>query len=150
MQGRRFFSTSLLNHLKYHDPKAFKLAPHLPRLVKVDDRQFKKKVWDTFPYEESRACIASKPIWPAKTRDSSQYTLSFCRDDSFFTRHRLTVFDFPGERFADSAMTYQDFAGWSHDQLTFLGVAVAGWRRREWSSSGCGAGCRYEVPQDRA
>ena len=32
--------------------------------------------------------------------------------------------------------------------FTFLGVGFAGWQRREWSSSGCGAGCRYEVPQD--
>lgn len=123
--GKTVFLTSLINHLKYHDPLAFKLASHSVRLVKVDDRQPKKKVWDTFPYDEHRACIACKRMWPLKTRASSQYTLSFCRDDSFLTRHHLTIYDLPGERFADSAMTYMDFAQWSQHQLSFLGVALA-------------------------
>lgn len=123
--GKTVFLTSLINHLKYHDPRAFKLASHKPTLVKVDDRQPKEKVWDTFAYDENRACIAAKrPSWPPKTKDCSQYTLSFCRDDAFFTRHSLTIYDLPGERFADSAMTYMNFDEWSHHQLKFLNVAL--------------------------
>jgi predicted YcjX-like family ATPase len=123
--GKTVFLTSLINHLKYHNPAAFKLSPQTPRLVKVDDRPPKNQVWDTFPYDEYRACIACKHTWPEKTRDCSQYTLSFCRDDAFVTRHKLTLYDLPGERFADSAMTYMDFAQWSYNQLSFLGVALA-------------------------
>ena len=122
--GKTVFLTSLINHLKYHNPSAFKLDREGSiRLVKVDDRQPKAKLWHNFPYEPYRACIG-RGKWPSKTKDSYQYTLSFCRDDSFFTRLRLTVYDLPGERFADSAMTYMGFAQWSKHQLELLSCAL--------------------------
>ncbi len=124
--GKTVFLTSLINHLSCHDPSVFKLAPDPIELVEVDSRQPKKTIWDSFPYASQRTAMVDSRTWPDKTKASYQYTLSFCRDDSFLTRQHLTLYDLPGERFADLAMTYMDFDEWSHNQLQFLATQQHG------------------------
>ncbi len=119
--GKTVFLTSLINHIKCHHPDKFWLSPRGSRLVRPDDTPPEGAVWETFNYEAYRQCLAAKEgKWPDKTKDQSTYTLSFHQKDAFFTRYRLTLYDIPGERFADAGMAYMDYSRWSKAQVDIL------------------------------
>ena len=120
--GKTVFLTSLISHLLHHEPERFHLGPNL-HIVKPESLP-PTKGWSQFPYMENRRFLAGnhagKPEWPEKTRFPSQYRLEFERSDWRLSRMRLTLYDLPGERFADCAMYRQGFQRWSLQQIQWL------------------------------
>jgi predicted YcjX-like family ATPase len=116
--GKTVFLTSLINHLKDHDPARFHLGRRNPtvrcfREIAVDDG------WERFPYLSYRDSILSGQ-WPAKTKDRFQYACEFERTDRRFHRCKLKLYDLPGERMADAVMAIQNYAEWSDHSVGLL------------------------------
>ena len=130
--GKTVLLTSLLDHLRNHNPQRFRLRPaflsankapqitHYDVLEVTDERE-------AFPYEAFRKSLIQEACWPRKTRDSYQYRLKIYRDDSVLDRlvparfsTTLTFLDFPGERMADAPMTSLGFSDWSDYPLSAL------------------------------
>lgn len=121
--GKTVFLTSLINHLRYHDPQRFHIGKkdqqgeiirfrELPQLAKEDSI-----AW--FDYEGHRNQLVRQNRWPAKTRDFSQYVCRFERTDWFFNDVLLRLYDLPGERVNDLPMLNEQshpptaYAHWS-------------------------------------
>jgi len=115
--GKTVFLTSLIDHLRYHDPARFVLGTDGEarirkfRTERVDDE------WAPFPYEHFRDSLVHHAQWPEKTRDRSQFVCTFERSDWLLSNAKLKLYDFPGERIADAAMAGLDYAGWSDHVL---------------------------------
>jgi predicted YcjX-like family ATPase len=125
--GKTVFLTSLINHLKFHDPPRFVLgrrkrpaeATHFRELP--DDaataRGGGSLPW--FDYEGYRNQFVQNGRWPATTRDASQYACRFERNDWHVADVQLRLFDLPGERVNDIPMMFVTrdpalaFAVWS-------------------------------------
>ncbi len=125
--GKTVFLTSLINHLRYHDPLRFGIGKkekpaevvrfqELPKLVQEDGIPW-------FDYEGHRNQLVRQNRWPAKTRDFSQYACQFERTDWFFNDVILRLYDLPGERVNDLPMLNDDqepvaaFTRWSDQVL---------------------------------
>lgn len=120
--GKTVFLTSLISHLMHHVPKQFSLGPG--RQIVAPESLPPTKSWVRFPFDENRRFLSGncdgRPEWPEKTRFPSQFRLEFQRSDWRLAKMRLTLYDLPGERFADCAMYRRDFRRWSHQQLEWL------------------------------
>ncbi|WP_020472247.1 YcjX family protein [Zavarzinella formosa] len=124
--GKTVLLTSLINHLKFHDPLRFKLGA----ANKYGEVSHYKEITDTpdvrkpgslswFDYEGYRNQFVQNGKWPAATKDISQYVCEFERSDWTFNRLRLHLFDLPGERVNDIPMITGEkdaktaYAAWS-------------------------------------
>ncbi len=123
--GKTVLLTSLIDHLRNHDPRRFRLKP--AAFSKKDSARIKNyEVLDVasgmtaFPYTTFRQSLIQDSSWPSKTRDTYQYRLKIYRDDSPIDRllkakfsTNLSFLDFPGERIADAPITSLSFEDWS-------------------------------------
>ena len=124
--GKTVLLTSLINHLKFHDPLRFTIgspakpgeASHFHELT--NDRAIQGPgALPWFDYEGYRNQFVQNGKWPAATKDVSQYLCEFERSDWKFNNLRLHLFDLPGERVNDIPMIAGEkevapaFAAWS-------------------------------------
>jgi predicted YcjX-like family ATPase len=111
--GKTVFLTSLINHLKEHEPEQLPIAQgkaHIKRFT----QHIPGKGKNQFNYDRYRDTLVTKGNWPEKTADSSHFICSFERSDWKYTKAEFELFDFPGERVADAAMVdIKDFSTWS-------------------------------------
>ncbi len=115
--GKTVFITSLISHLSEFTPSKFDIG----KGVEISNFRtiINKKQWPPeFKYEKYRNAIAKKN-WPEKSTDCSLYTCEFSRSDWRLKKHKLSLFDFPGERIADAAIAaFKDYGEWSDHILT--------------------------------
>lgn len=114
--GKTVFLTSLLNHLRDHDPDRFPLGEpgaHIRKFTELPT----DPGWPAFNVAGHRDGLVHAGKWPAKTRDRSQYVCSFERTDWTFSDVLLKLYDLPGERVADAGMAGRGFADWSDHVL---------------------------------
>lgn len=108
--GKSTFITSLINHIKHHDPG--KLALRSKAKIIFDEELRPTNGLGRFPYEE----IRSSRKWPPKTRSMHQYRCTFFRSDWKLTKGELELVDIPGERLPDiasiSRFTYEEWSDW--------------------------------------
>lgn len=121
--GKTVLLTSLINHLKFHDPTRFILGRRNKPGEATHYREIHESVrggalpW--FDYEGYRNQFVQQGRWPATTRDASQYVARFERSDWTLCDLQLQLFDLPGERVNDIPMIsdHSDpnvaFADWS-------------------------------------
>jgi uncharacterized protein len=110
--GKTVFLTSLINHLKFHDPPRFVLGnrkrpgevTHFRELPENDFSARGGGGLPWFDYEGYRNQFVQNSRWPATTRDASQYACRFERSDWHFADMQLRLFDLPGERVNDIPM----------------------------------------------
>lgn len=129
--GKTAFLTSLINHLKHHDPERhepeheFFLEPHSG--AKITHFQYlpARNGQTSFPYERYRNQLVEDNQWPSKTKDCSHYRCTFQRSDwrSLFGLFgpldvELEFYDFPGDRLADMEMVETgSYQAWSERVL---------------------------------
>jgi predicted YcjX-like family ATPase len=123
--GKTVLLTSLINHLRYHDPARFVLGrrDRPAEITRYSDLTENPRhasgplPW--FDYEGYRNQFVRQGQWPATTRDASQYACQFERSDWSLSDMRLRLFDLPGERVNDIPMIGEEknpaaaFALWS-------------------------------------
>jgi predicted YcjX-like family ATPase len=110
--GKTVFLTSLINHVKFHDPPRFVLgrrdrpgeASHFRDLQDDPHILHGGGGLPWFDYEGYRNQFVQNGRWPATTRDASQYACRFERSDWHVSDLRLRLFDLPGERVNDIPM----------------------------------------------
>ncbi len=114
--GKTVFLTSLISHLAEFGQVGF----HLGKAVDIADFRClaPKSSWPpVFPHSNFREDLA-RGRWPGKTTDCSQYECEFKRSDWKLFAQRMSFFDFPGERVADSAIAaYSSYGQWSDHML---------------------------------
>jgi predicted YcjX-like family ATPase len=114
--GKTVFLTSLINHLKFHDPPRFVLgrrdrfgeASHFRDLQDDPHITHGRGQLPWFDYEGYRNQFVQHGRWPATTRDASQYACRFERTDWHISDVQLRLFDLPGERVNDIPMMTGD------------------------------------------
>lgn len=132
--GKTVFLTSLIAHLKDHEPDLFHLHSFKhsldPRAIigkfrkPTDSEVIVKKfrhipsaaIEEDFPYERFRDALVNHGRWPEKTKDLNTYHMCFERTDRI-REIDITLIDFPGERIADAMMGNSDYVQWSDDLL---------------------------------
>lgn len=111
--GKTVFLTSLLDHIFHHKPGKFRLgAKGDARIGQAGELPDSAKASDRFPYQAFRKTLAQGRRWPKKTCDTPRFSVRFKRSD-WWLDTTVHLYDFPGERFADSLMADRDFAAWS-------------------------------------
>ena len=115
--GKTVFLTSLIDHLRHHDPGRFELGKDGEARIRKFRTRPVDDGWAAFPYEHFRDSLVHHAQWPEKTRDCSQFVCTFERSDWLLSDVKLKLYDFPGERIADAAMAGLDYAGWSDHVL---------------------------------
>src|SRR5438067_283033 len=117
--GKTVFLTSLINHLKDHDPARFRLGNG-----DVTIRRFRElaldRGWDPFNYKGNRDAVVHDGTWPRKTTDRAQYTCAFERSDWRLADAKLKFYDLPGERIADAIMALRIYKDWSDHVLGLI------------------------------
>jgi len=116
--GKTVFLTSLINHLKNHNPNAFRLGDDGIGVSKFRTGEADPG-WKLFDYELTRFLFKEKR-WPAKTREPMQFVCSFQRTDWKLHDVKLKFFDLPGDRLADAVMLTSSYAEWSDHILKRL------------------------------
>lgn len=126
--GKTVFLTTLINHLKHHDPSTFHL---FKEKNDVTVKQFtEEEVSDgigSFDHSVYAQAMRSGH-WPSKTVDVSEYTCRFDTDHHWVS-YQVEFLDWPGERVADVVMYKRDYAGWSDYLLKRWEVAEDPYRR---------------------
>lgn len=120
--GKTVLLTSLIDHLKKHDPGRFPLDGRHPSLVEVEPLPPATGA-EPFEYTTHRNRLGNRQ-WPVKTCTFSEYRALYVRDDWRYTTIDLSLLDIPGERLADLAMAHhRRFDDWSDTILHALRVA---------------------------
>lgn len=109
--GKTVLTTALINHLRYHNPREFKLGGIELTFIARDNVPAWLGKASEFPYERYRARVVEK--WPQKTVSTTGYACRFLRSDLGSRECSLLIIDIPGERFGDLAMADRTFAKWS-------------------------------------
>ena len=123
--GKTVLLTSLVNHLADHEPDRFRLGSP-PATIRKFRPEPSTPGWQPFEYHASRDALVEKGRWPAKTRDRSEFACRFDRSDWRFNSCVLRLFDFPGERLADTGMMARNYAEWSDHFFAAPGLSRAG------------------------
>ena len=111
--GKTVLITSLINHLKHHAPEKFRLGDGK---AKIDTNTYKDVFplisgWEMVQYSANRLNLAEGG-WPDKTGKLARYVCRFHRTDRP-EEQSVTIYDIPGERFADFLMYDRDYHEWS-------------------------------------
>ncbi len=114
--GKTSLLTSLIHHLKEHDPDRFRFAGGEATIRKFTQR-LPDEGWPQFDFSGCQNAVVRDGKWPARTFDRSMYSCSFQRTDWRFSDAVLKLYDLPGERIADAAMLLGGFAEWSDRML---------------------------------
>ncbi|NLV92247.1 MAG: YcjX family protein [Firmicutes bacterium] len=117
--GKTVFLTSLINHLRNHDPKRFQLGDS-PCRVTVFRELAPEYNLPRFPYEQYRSSLVNERRWPRKTTVTSNYVLAYARSDHPLVKYRLSLLDLPGERIMDLSMYGSSYRTWSRGILRRL------------------------------
>lgn len=118
--GKTVFLTSLINHLKEHDPEQFRLGDGPVRITRFRERPTDRG-WGAFPYQSHRTAFVDDRDWPRKTCDRSQFICTFERSDWRVSDVKLKLYDLPGERIADAVIAGMSYPEWSDHLLKVLG-----------------------------
>lgn len=124
--GKTVTLTSLLSHLKDHEPEELVVSPKKPNFLirKLTNRPVDSVILkrfrplsadlpsDVFNYERHRDALINHGKWPEKTKDQVHYRVRFERSD-WKRAVDFTFIDFPGERIADAIMGSDNFDHWS-------------------------------------
>lgn len=117
--GKTTFLTSLVAHLRSHDPAHLHLGPDVdvyPPAELPPDEGF-----EAFAFEAHRARLAREHRWPEKTAAVAQYKGDLTmRVRGGERRTRLSLLDCPGERLGDLPMAGRTFGAWSDWMLEQL------------------------------
>ncbi len=127
--GKTVFLTTLINHLKHHDPSTFRLFKEngditVKEFTEVEIESGGLRHFDHSIYAQSMRTGR----WPRKTVDVSNYTCRF-NTDHHWVNHQVEFLDWPGERVADVIMYKRDYAGWSDYLLNHWEVAEDDYRK---------------------
>jgi predicted YcjX-like family ATPase len=117
--GKTVFLTSLINHLKDHDPTRFRLGNGGVVLRRFRELPLDRG-WEPFNYKGNRDAVVHAGQWPGKTRDRAQYACAFERSDWWLTQAKLKFYDLPGERIADAYLAVKAYADWCDHILGLL------------------------------
>lgn len=119
--GKTVFLTSLINHLRDHEPHDFVLGAGA-RVTKFQTKKIDKRMGEALNYAAYRDALVYKGKWPQKTRDLSHFICSFNRSDWRASASELHLFDFPGERAADAGVAanaaYDDWSDYVIEHLS--------------------------------
>jgi predicted YcjX-like family ATPase len=118
--GKTAFLTSLIDHLRWHDPKVFRLGENRSWSIRGFQTLGNADGTPNFSYVKHRNQL-QEGRWPIKTCDSSEYRCRFdCSGGHFgnrlesWTGHtELSLIDLPGERIADLDMAAASYSDWS-------------------------------------
>ena len=112
--GKTVFLTSLLAHLKYHDPGLLHLGDNV-EIIRCETLSGDQGDLKEFPYEAFRSKLLNSNEWPDKTADSSSVKLEIeiKLGKKKTKRFRLEFLDFSGERTADFHMFSLGYSEWS-------------------------------------
>ncbi len=130
--GKTVFITSLINHLKYSDPKVLAISPKRKKrkknksrpvsIIEVKGGLAPKLCENYFDYSGHREDF-KKQRWPEKTRQLQEYRARYCRTDSKHTIYDVSLLDMPGERLGDVTMLKSGFDEWSTEMKDMLTCA---------------------------
>ncbi len=111
--GKTVFLTSLISHLKHHDPKAMNLGQGV-EILKCEEVGGSLSL-AKFPYEYNRSTLVHDNTWPAKTTDASviKLELKLKKGRKRPEQVILEFMDFPGERAVDFQMFTRSYEEWS-------------------------------------
>jgi predicted YcjX-like family ATPase len=123
--GKTVFLTSLIDHLKHHNPQRFSLRAADAVIRKFRAADGADPGWAPFDYPGYRDAMVNRRQWPDKTIDRAQFVCTFERSDWRFGRSKLKFYDLPGERIADAAMAGMDFPAWSDHVIRLLVTDLA-------------------------
>ena len=115
--GKTVLITSLINHIKHHDPDILRLRDGKTKIV-FDKEEEPDSGLERFPYAKFRA--EAHKVWPEQTERPSQFKCSFFRTDWKHTTGDLSIVDIPGERLCDLPMAAMDFGNWSDWLIDFM------------------------------
>jgi len=112
--GKSVLLTSLMDHLKHHEPDRFRLgrpdqSVHLRKVRQCPAASHAAN----FDYALARQALGLDHRWPRKTKDRYELHVRFERSDWSFTDVALHWLDLPGERLVDFPLWGQDYASWS-------------------------------------
>jgi predicted YcjX-like family ATPase len=115
--GKTNFLTSLIWHLDKFNAQNFALKNKKKKQINLSQIELDPDHKSTFNFSSTRSKLVVESQFAQKTQDVSHYTVEFNRSD-WYCRQRLQFFDFPGERFADTAMAYLDnYDNWASHQM---------------------------------
>jgi predicted YcjX-like family ATPase len=127
--GKTVFMTTLINHLKHHDPTTFRLFQDKAHVTvkhfAEDDSDSQVGHFDHSVYADA----IRHGTWPSKTLDVSAFSCRFNTDRDYWGDYHIEFLDWPGERLADAAMYKQDYTEWSDNLLKHWAVAEPDYRR---------------------
>lgn len=109
--GKTVLLTSLINHLKHHDPDLFCIGPARSKIGYLGD--VSSKNGNDFPYDGYRRRMGKDGCWPEKSVVDAQFKCRIRPSHLISKEVLLDLRDFPGERFADALMYEKDFSEWS-------------------------------------
>lgn len=120
--GKTVLLTSLIDHLKKHDPARFPLDGRHTGLVEIETLPPATGA-ERFDYGAHRSRLGNRQ-WPVKTCTCSEYRALYVRGDRHYTKIDLSLLDIPGERLADLGIAHhRRFEDWSDAILDALRVA---------------------------
>jgi predicted YcjX-like family ATPase len=126
--GKTVFLTTLINHLKHHDPSGFHLFDDK---TDVEVKQFAEVEMNEGLREFGHSVYAKAMQtgrWPHKTVDVSAYACRF-NTDRHWVEHRVEFLDWPGERVADVVMCKRSYADWSDRLVEYWEVSDSNYQR---------------------
>ncbi|MEZ6317645.1 MAG: YcjX family protein [Phycisphaerales bacterium] len=117
--GKTTFLTSLIAHLRSHDPAHLHLGTGVDVYPPVELAA--EEGFEAFAFEAHRARLAREHRWPEKTAAVAQYRADLTvKVGASERRTRLSLLDCPGERLADLPMAGRSFGEWSEWMLEQL------------------------------
>ena len=117
--GKTVFITSLINHLKDHDPEKFDIDGKRKASINWLDT-VSAEDGNEFPYDQYRLRMGTEKRWPRKTGECLQYKCRIQPEHFWCSEILLELRDFPGERFNDAPMYGLNYRKWSDFVLNWL------------------------------
>lgn len=119
--GKTVFLTSLINHLREHNPDLCAVGGGRARIEGFHELET-GGAFAPFDYQRYRQALVERGVWPEKTRAVAEYRCGFrvAGEGGGARDVGLWFLDIPGERLADMFMAGQGYAQWSDQLLRFL------------------------------
>lgn len=114
--GKTIFITSLINHLRAHDPERPDPKFDLGKGRVTEFREIRRGSVPVFNYGSYRRRMARDRCWPEKTTDISCYRCYFKLTRRSLVNYYLELWDFPGERYRHQDGGHAESGGRHHDR----------------------------------